>query len=40
MRFLTTGDPEQMEGLLLKLIGQISPVHPAYWDAGRLTCEI
>jgi len=40
MRFLTTGDPEQMEGLLPKLIGQISPVHPAYWDAGRLTCEI
>lgn len=40
MHFLTTGDTEQMEALLPKMIGQVSRVHPAYWNAGRLTCEI
>jgi glutamate racemase len=40
MRFLTTGDPGQMEALLPNLIGQISQVHPARWDAERLDCEI
>jgi glutamate racemase len=39
MRFGTTGDPHQMGALLPKLIGQISQVHPAYWEAGRLVCE-
>jgi glutamate racemase len=40
MRFLTTGDPMKMDRLLPKLIGQHSLVHPAYWDAGQLACEI
>jgi glutamate racemase len=40
MRFLTTGDPGLMIELLPKLIGQLSPVDPVYWDAGRLSLEI
>lgn len=40
LRFLTTGDPGAMEALLPKLIGQISQVHAARWDAGQLTFEI
>jgi glutamate racemase len=39
MRFLTTGDPEEMEKLLPELIGLVSQVHPARWDSGRLTGE-
>lgn len=39
MRFLTTGDPEEMEKLLPELVGQVSQVHLAIWDAGRLTSE-
>jgi glutamate racemase len=35
MRFLTTGDPGAMEALLPTLIGQISRVHAARWDAGQ-----
>jgi glutamate racemase len=39
-RFYTTGDAEQMQALLPKLIGQASRVHPAYWDGGRLVCKV
>jgi glutamate racemase len=40
MRFLTTGDPDQMGSLLPKLIGQASQAQPVRWEAMQLVSDI
>ena len=38
-RFFTTGDPDKLEGLLPKLLGESAEVHKLSWDGFRLLEE-